>query len=136
MGGGVTPAAGKGGRAPLAMTVAKERVRQLIISRPALRAPIGGRPDAAAVVRTAGMARSARHQSADRNRRRSTKQHRKTFCRQTSHGAAVVIDWTEFDADDPGTLVASLVTSYGRSTPLNWLTVWKDELENPNQLST
>jgi hypothetical protein len=43
---------------------------------------------------------------------------------------AVVIDWTEFDADDQATLVASLVTSHGRSTPLIWLTVWKDELEN------
>jgi hypothetical protein len=43
---------------------------------------------------------------------------------------AVVIDWTDFDADDQTTLVASLVTSHGRSTPLIWLTVWKDELEN------
>jgi hypothetical protein len=43
---------------------------------------------------------------------------------------AVVIDWTEFDADDQAILVASLVTSHGRSTPLIWLTVWKDELEN------
>jgi hypothetical protein len=43
---------------------------------------------------------------------------------------AVVIDWTDFDADDQSTLVASLVTSHGRSTPLIWLTVWKDELEN------
>lgn len=42
----------------------------------------------------------------------------------------MVIDWTEFDADDQATLVASLVTSHGRSTPLIWLTVWKDELEN------
>jgi len=40
----------------------------------------------------------------------------------------VVMDWTDFDADDQATLVLSLVTSHGRTTPLIWLSVWKDEL--------
>lgn len=41
---------------------------------------------------------------------------------------AVVMDWTDFDADDQATLVLSLVTNHGRATPLIWLSVWKDEL--------
>lgn len=41
----------------------------------------------------------------------------------------VVIDWTEFDPDDQATVMVSLVTSHGRSTPLVWLSVWKDEIE-------
>ena len=40
----------------------------------------------------------------------------------------VIMDWTDFDADDQATLVLSLVTSHGRATPLIWLSVWKDEL--------
>ena len=32
----------------------------------------------------------------------------------------VSMDWTEFDADDHSTLVISLQTNHGRSTPLLW----------------
>jgi hypothetical protein len=42
----------------------------------------------------------------------------------------VAMDWTDFDPDDQSTLVLSLVTNHGRSTPLLWLTVMKDELKN------
>jgi len=41
-----------------------------------------------------------------------------------------IIDWTEFDPDDQATVMVSLATSHGRSTPLVWLSVWKDELKN------
>ena len=40
----------------------------------------------------------------------------------------VVLDWTDFDADDQSTLALSLVTSHGRSTPLLWKTVHKSKL--------
>lgn len=40
----------------------------------------------------------------------------------------VAMDWTDFDADGQATLALNMVTSHGRSTPLIWLTVWKDEL--------
>ncbi len=43
--------------------------------------------------------------------------------------AVVALDWTDFDADDHTTLVASLVASHGRTTPLVWLTVEKSALE-------
>jgi hypothetical protein len=43
----------------------------------------------------------------------------------------VALDWTDFEADDPGTLALHLVTSDGRTTPLRWKTVVKSELENP-----
>lgn len=46
----------------------------------------------------------------------------------------VVIDWTEFDPDDQATVMVSLVTSHGRSTPLIWLTVWKDDLKDAQTL--
>lgn len=43
--------------------------------------------------------------------------------------AVVVIDWTEFDADDHATIGVYLVTSHGRATPLVWRTVTKSEME-------
>jgi hypothetical protein len=43
--------------------------------------------------------------------------------------AVVALDWTDFDDDDHTTLVASLRTSHGRSTPLVWLTVHKSALK-------
>ncbi|ATB42136.1 transposase [Cystobacter fuscus] len=43
--------------------------------------------------------------------------------------ALVALDWTDFDADGQTTLVASLVASHGRTTPLVWLTVEKSALE-------
>lgn len=42
--------------------------------------------------------------------------------------AVIALDWTDFDADDHCTLVASLVTSHSRTTPLLWKTVKKSEL--------
>lgn len=43
--------------------------------------------------------------------------------------AVVTLDWTDFDDDDQTTLIASLVTQHGRSTPLMWLTVQKSTLK-------
>ena len=43
--------------------------------------------------------------------------------------AVVALDWTDFDDDDHTTLVASLRTRHGRSTPLVWLTVHKSALK-------
>jgi hypothetical protein len=43
--------------------------------------------------------------------------------------AVVALDWTDFDKDDHTTLVASLRTGHGRSTPLVWLTVHKSALK-------
>jgi hypothetical protein len=43
--------------------------------------------------------------------------------------ALVALDWTDFDADDQTTLVASLVTKHGRATPLVWMTVQKSALK-------
>ena len=40
----------------------------------------------------------------------------------------VAMDWTEFDGDGQATLALHLVTGQGRTTPLLWLSVWKDEL--------
>lgn len=42
--------------------------------------------------------------------------------------AVVALDWTDFEPDDQCTLVASLVTSHGRTTPLVWKTHRKSEL--------
>lgn len=42
----------------------------------------------------------------------------------------VVMDWTDFDADNQSTLALHSVTGHGRATPLLWLTVDKDELKN------
>ncbi len=41
----------------------------------------------------------------------------------------VALDWTEFDADGHSTLVLTLLTRHGRSTPLIWLTVEKSQLK-------
>ncbi|MBM7115707.1 IS4 family transposase [Archangium primigenium] len=43
--------------------------------------------------------------------------------------AVVALDWTDFDDDDQTTLVASLLTSHGRPTPLVWLSVCKSTLK-------
>jgi hypothetical protein len=43
--------------------------------------------------------------------------------------ALIALDWTDFDADDQTTLVASLITQHGRSTPLVWLSVHKSSLK-------
>jgi hypothetical protein len=40
----------------------------------------------------------------------------------------VALDWTDFDKDDHTTLVASLITSHGRATPMVWKTVKKTTL--------
>jgi hypothetical protein len=37
----------------------------------------------------------------------------------------VAMDWTDFDADDHATIMLSLISKHGRSTPLIWLTVDK-----------
>ncbi|WP_426731018.1 IS4 family transposase [Myxococcus faecalis] len=42
--------------------------------------------------------------------------------------ALVALDWTDFESDDHTTLVASLVTSHGRTTPLLWMTLQKSAL--------
>jgi hypothetical protein len=42
--------------------------------------------------------------------------------------AVIALDWTDFDKDDHTTLVASLVTTHGRATPLLWRTVRKSTL--------
>lgn len=48
--------------------------------------------------------------------------------------AVIALDWTDFDADGQCTLVASLVTSHGRATPLIWKTYSKSTLaEHRNQ---
>jgi hypothetical protein len=41
----------------------------------------------------------------------------------------IALDWTDFESDDQCTLVASLLTSHGRPTPLVWLSVVKSELK-------
>lgn len=35
------------------------------------------------------------------------------------------LDWTDYDKDNQSTIVLSMVTSYGRATPLLWKTVVK-----------
>lgn len=42
----------------------------------------------------------------------------------------VAMDWTDFDADNQSTIMLSLLSSHGRSTPLAWLTVDKTTLKN------
>jgi hypothetical protein len=42
----------------------------------------------------------------------------------------VAMDWTDFDADDQATIMLSLVSNHGRSTPLVWLTVDKATLKH------
>ena len=46
----------------------------------------------------------------------------------------VAMDWTEFDADKQATILLSLVTDHGRTTPLIWLTVRKDTLKHHRNL--
>jgi len=41
----------------------------------------------------------------------------------------VAMDWTEFDKDRHSSIVLSLVTNHGRTTPLIWLTVSRGELK-------
>jgi len=41
----------------------------------------------------------------------------------------VAMDWTEFDADAQSTIMLSMITGHGRSTPLLWKTVKKSELK-------
>ena len=48
---------------------------------------------------------------------------------QRSH-IIVAMDWTDFDADDHATIMLSLISKHGRSTPLLWLTVDKATLKN------
>src|ERR1700746_467769 len=56
--------------------------------------------------------------------------------RWVAHGVAprpkivVAMDWTDFDGDDQATIMLSLVSNHGRSTPLVWLTVDKATLKN------
>jgi hypothetical protein len=42
----------------------------------------------------------------------------------------VAMDWTDFDADGQTTIMLSLLTRHGRSTPLVWLTVESATLKN------
>jgi hypothetical protein len=42
----------------------------------------------------------------------------------------VAMDWTDFDSDNQATIMLSLVSKHGRSTPLLWLTVDKAMLRN------
>ncbi len=43
--------------------------------------------------------------------------------------AMIAMDWTEFDKDDHSTLMLSLLTTHGRSTPLLWKTFKKSGLK-------
>ena len=49
--------------------------------------------------------------------------------------AVIALDWTDFEADDHETLVASLVTRHGRSTPLTWTTLVKSASKGNRQLA-
>jgi hypothetical protein len=40
------------------------------------------------------------------------------------------MDWTDFDTDNQATIMLSLISRHGRSTPLVWLTVDKATLKN------
>ena len=42
----------------------------------------------------------------------------------------VAMDWTDFDADNQATIMLSLITRHGRTTPLVWLSVDKDTLKD------
>lgn len=50
------------------------------------------------------------------------------YCLGERSEARVSLDWTEFGRDGHVTLVASLVSSHGRTTPLLWVTAPKGEL--------
>lgn len=49
--------------------------------------------------------------------------------------AVIALDWTDFEKDDQQTLVASLVTHHGRSTPLMWTTLVKSATKGNRQLA-
>jgi hypothetical protein len=42
----------------------------------------------------------------------------------------VAMDWTSFEADDQATVMLSLLTRHGRTTPLVWRTVDQAALKN------
>jgi hypothetical protein len=42
----------------------------------------------------------------------------------------VAMEWTDFDADNQATIMLSLITSHGRTTPLVWLSVDKNTLKD------
>ena len=42
----------------------------------------------------------------------------------------VAMDWTDFDADNQATIMLSLITRHGRTTPLVWLSVDKATLKD------
>jgi Transposase DDE domain len=52
----------------------------------------------------------------------------------TRSSVVVAFDWTDFDADNQATIVASLITDHGRATPLAWLTVDKRTLKDNRNL--
>jgi hypothetical protein len=47
----------------------------------------------------------------------------------TSKSIVVAMDWTDFDADGQATIALHLIGLYGQTTPLIWLSMWKDELK-------
>ncbi len=47
----------------------------------------------------------------------------------TLKSIVVAIDWTDFDADGQSTIAIHLVGVGGQTTPLVWLSMWKDELK-------
>jgi hypothetical protein len=57
------------------------------------------------------------------------------FCLGAREEAVVALDWTDFEKDDQTTLVASLITRHGRSTPLVWVTVEKSGLKGNRNLT-
>jgi hypothetical protein len=42
----------------------------------------------------------------------------------------VAMDWTDFDKDDQATLSLNVVMNNGRSIPVVWLTMWKEEIKD------
>ena len=52
------------------------------------------------------------------------------YCVGVRKSIEVAMDWTDFDSDKQSTIMLSLITSHGRSTPLVWLTVNKDTLKH------
>jgi hypothetical protein len=53
-----------------------------------------------------------------------------TFVLADRTEAVIALDWTDFDGDEQTTLVANLVTTHGRATPLLWQTVPKTGLKD------
>jgi hypothetical protein len=51
------------------------------------------------------------------------------FLLSNRNEVVVVLDWTEFDADDHATIALNLLTSHGRATPLMWKTHQKTQLK-------